>query len=44
MQVQKYTYIKFEIKHQIYDYTSFHKRRNDGCESVESTIALASIQ
>ena len=44
MQVQNCIYKEFKIKHQIDDYTSFHKRRNHGYESVESTITLASIR
>ena len=43
MQVQNSIYIKFEIKHQIDGYTSFHKCRNDGYGSVQSTIPLTPI-
>ena len=40
--MQNCIYTKSEMKHQIDGYTNFHKRRNDGYESVESTIVLAS--
>ena len=44
MHIQNRIYIKFEIENQIDGYTSLHKRRNDGYESVQLTVTQASIR